>query len=182
MWLEVGKIVAPHGLKGEVRVYPNSDFPERFMQPGRRWIRHAGQDPPQPVDLEQGRFLPGKGMYVIRLAQVTTRQQAEALRHCELLVPESDRLPLDPGEFHVADLVGLEVRLLPAKTPIGRVVDVFSAGNDLLAVDLDQSNQSATAAKPVSPVLIPFVAAIVPVVNLEQGWVEIDPPAGLLDS
>ncbi|ASC69111.1 putative 16S rRNA-processing protein RimM [Halomicronema hongdechloris C2206] len=182
MWLEVGKIVAPHGLQGEVRVYPNSDFPERFTQPGRRWVRHAGQDPPQPVDLRQGRFLNSKGLYVVRLAQVTTRQQAEALRHCQLLVPETERLPLEPGEFHVADLIGLEVRLLPAKTPIGRVVDVFSAGNDLLAVTLDQSSQPSAAEKPPSPVLIPFVEAIVPMVNLEQGWVEIDPPAGLLGS
>ncbi|HEY9659223.1 MAG TPA: ribosome maturation factor RimM, partial [Allocoleopsis sp.] len=38
MWLEIGKIVGVQGLKGEVRIYPNSDFPERFEQPGKRWL------------------------------------------------------------------------------------------------------------------------------------------------
>ncbi|PSO69461.1 MAG: ribosome maturation factor RimM, partial [Cyanobacteria bacterium QS_1_48_34] len=36
-WLEIGTIVAPQGLEGELRVYPTTDFPERFEQPGVRW-------------------------------------------------------------------------------------------------------------------------------------------------
>ena len=39
-WIEIGTIVAPQGLHGELRVYPDSDFPERFLVPGTRWLKH----------------------------------------------------------------------------------------------------------------------------------------------
>ena len=209
MWLEIGKIVAPQGLKGEVRVYPDSDFPERFIQPGQRWLLRPGAPDPQPVELLQGRYLEGKGLYVVQLQGITTREQAEALRNSQLLTPESDRLPLEPDEFHVADLIGLAVILQSTQTSIGKVVDVLSAGNDLLEVELNQSKTVAaisadaddaaseapthpsqrkqakkrkrTKSKPQTTVLIPFVKEIVPVVDLERGQLEIDPPTGLIE-
>ncbi|MEO0533476.1 MAG: ribosome maturation factor RimM [Cyanobacteria bacterium P01_A01_bin.123] len=174
MWLVIGKIVAPHGLHGEVRVYPNSDFPERFLDPGQRWLRSPSFPTPKPIQLVQGRFLHGKGLYVIKFADIQHRDQAEKLRNCELLVPEGDRLPLEADEYHVADLIGLRVFDQHQQAEIGVVVDVFSAGNDLLEVEL------TSAIKP-RRVLVPFVEAIVPVVDIEAGRVEIKPPAGLLD-
>jgi 16S rRNA processing protein RimM len=168
-------------MRGEVRVYPDSDFPERFLTPGERWLRRGPTLAPEAVTLVSGRCLPGKGLYVLCLANVTTREQAAALRDAVLLVPEGDRPPLAPDEFHVGDLLGLEVRL--GDTLIGTVVDVFAAGNDLLAVALEPTFLTA---KPLSksgpqPVLIPLVPEIVPVVNLAGGYVEITPPPGLLE-
>lgn len=170
-WLEIGKIVAAQGLKGELRVYPDSDFPERFETPGERWLLRPGQTQPEPVKLLSGRYLDGKGLYVITLAGVTDRNQAEALRDAKLLVPSSDRPPLEEGEFHVADLVGLAVIDQATDNQIGIVTDVLPAGNDLLEVEL-------TSAKKV---LIPFVEPIVPVVDLAQGRIEITPPEGLIE-
>lgn len=60
-WLEIGKIVAPQGLAGEVRVYPNSDFPERFEQPGQRWLLRPGETEPQPIELLGVGILRAKG-------------------------------------------------------------------------------------------------------------------------
>ena len=213
MWLEIGTIVSPQGLKGEVRVYPNSDFPQRFIQPGTRWLLTPGASEPRPVELLRGRYLEGKGLYVLRLEGINTREQAEALRNGQLLAPESDRPPLEPDEFHVADLVGLSVILQSAQTVIGKVVGVYQAGNDLLEVALVQppatgeappvasddhpenpdssprrqsSNsrkrrKSKDASTDQTTVLIPFVKEIVPVVDLAQGRVEIDPPTGLIE-
>ena len=65
--LVVGRIVAAQGLAGELRVNPMSDFPERFTQPGPRWLRRAGtgaQPEPQAVTLTHGRQLPGKSLFV----------------------------------------------------------------------------------------------------------------------
>ena len=218
MWLVVGKIVAPQGLNGELRIYPDSDFPERFLQPGPRWLRSPGAEP-KPVDLSYGRFVPGKGLYVIKLEGIDYRDQAEALRHWELLVPEADRLALEEGEFHVADLIGLRVFDQIQQADIGVVTNVFTAGNDLLEVELDSADpakaaetaetaeaneiglpaapppvhkdqrkskrpkaRSRKSAKSISRrVLIPFVEAIVPVVDLQAGRVEIVPLTGLLD-
>jgi len=174
-WLEIGTIVGAHGLGGEVRVYPNSDFPERFVQPGQRWLQRPGSDTPAPIQLEEGWFQTGKGNFVVKLEGVDDRDQAEALRDCLLLVPEGDRLPLDEGEFHVADLIGLRVIDQATQTPVGTVTNVLPAGNDLLQVKLDTPQGKTTE------VLIPFVEAIVPVVAIDRGVVEITPPPGLVE-
>ena len=170
-WLVVGRVVAPQGLRGEVRVYPDTDFPERFTEPGPRWLRSTPGGSPQPLTLVSGRWLPHKGLYVVSFAEVQSREQAEALRQGEILVQRGDRPPLGPDEYHVDDLIGLGVRLGGAT--VGTVVDVYAAGNDLLAVALEGREDR--------PVLVPFVPAIVPVVNLGEGYVEITPPPGLLD-
>jgi 16S rRNA processing protein RimM len=173
-WLEIGKIVAPQGLRGEVRVYPDSDFPERFLEPGQRWLVRSPQAEPEAIELVAGRYLPGKGLYVIQIAGVDDRDQAEALRGCRLVVPESDRLPLEEDEYHVLDLLGLEVFLHETQELVGTVKDVIPAGNDLLEIQLIQPHKSPTA-------LVPFVKALVPVVDLEQGRLEITPPPGLIE-
>jgi 16S rRNA processing protein RimM len=130
------------------------------------------------VELLGGRQLPGKSLFAVRLAGVSSRDAAEALIHQEFLVDASQRPKLAPGEFHLLDLVGLQVRLLDAAAPatspgapIGRVVDLIHGGNDLLAVEL----------APGRRVLIPFVEAIVPLVNLQEGWIGLTPPPGLLE-
>ncbi|MBD1194238.1 ribosome maturation factor RimM [Vulcanococcus sp. Clear-D1] len=184
--LVVGRVVAAQGLRGELRVNPLSDFPERFTRPGRRWLRPAqgrrGEAAEAAeVELLSGRQLPGKELFVIRLEGVNDRSSAEALVGHELLVPAEDRPKLARGEFHLLDLVGLEVRLLqsseaesPAQTGrcIGTVKDLIHAGNDLLEVELTTGG---------APLWIPFVKAIVPEVRLEAGWIGITPPPGLLE-
>ncbi len=200
-WLEIGTIVAPQGLKGELRVYPNSDFPERFEKPGQRWLQRPGDKEPQPVKLLSGRYVPGKELYIVQLAGIETREQAEALRNAKLLVPESDRPELGEDEYHVRDLIDLEVINQLTGEVVGVVVDVFFAGNTLLEVKLH--NQPAPLptkpaptppnrtskirkpkrqkeAKPVT-ILIPFVKEIAPVVDIQNNRIEITPPAGLLE-
>lgn len=168
-WVEIGTIIAAQGLKGEVRVYPDSDFPARFEQPGQRWLLSPGATEPQAVKLLRGRF--HKGLYVIQFAEVVDRTQAEALKGALLVVPESDRPPLEADEFHILDLVGLEV--FNQHQAIGTVIGVMPAGNDLLEVKLKTPEQRT--------VLIPLVKEIVPVVDLKNKRIEITPPPGLVD-
>ena len=201
-WIEIGRIVAPQGLNGEVRVYPDSDFPERFLVPGTRWLQHPRTGEIEEVELVGGRYVPGKDLYVLRLEGIKYRDEAEALRDYKLLVPTSDRPELEEDEFHVADLLNLEVYHQETGENIGIVTEVYYAGNDLIEVtlhkqpevkseptpDLSQiSRRSKRKAKkpkiskPVT-VLIPFVMEIVPIVDLENQRVEIVPPEGLLET
>ncbi|MEM9806774.1 MAG: ribosome maturation factor RimM [Cyanobacteria bacterium P01_D01_bin.56] len=180
-WLAIGHIVGPHGMNGEVRVYPDTDFPERFEEPGERWLLKQGASTPEPIKLLKGRFQDGKGLYIVKLAGINYRDQAEALRNAQLMVSADDRLPLEPGEFHVGDLMGLTVILRDTGEQVGTIKDIYRAGNDLLEVTLTPVPTDGDTAEKPRTILIPFVEAIVPIVDLAQGRVEITPPTGLIE-
>lgn len=194
-WLEVGTIVSPQGLQGEVKVLSLSDFPERFEKKGQRWLRSPKGETPQLVNLKYGRNIPGKNLYIVKLAEINSREQAEALKNYKLLVPIGDRVPLAKDEYHVADLMDLAVYLQETGELVGHVRDIFSTGHDLLEVELipklipevvlNTEEAIAEAEKVVNQksktILIPFVMTIVPVVDIVNKRIEITPPAGLLD-
>ncbi len=170
-WLKIGSLVAAQGLRGEIRVKPYSDFPERFTAPGKRWLQKKGESEPTEFDLISGRKLPGKEIFIVRFASIQNRSEAEALVGSNLLVPEANRPNLAENEFHLLDLLGLEARLQPNGPAIGTVTDLTNYGNDLLEIKLVEGRK----------VLIPFVEDIVPVIKLKEGWLLITPPDGLLE-
>jgi 16S rRNA processing protein RimM len=182
--LEIGKIVSPQGLTGELRVYPNTDFPERFEEPGKRWLLRPGETELETVELLNGRYIENKNLYVIKLKGVSDRHQAENMRDCRFFVPVSDRPELAEGEFHVLDLLGLQVFMQSSGEFVGTVVDILPSGHDLLEVKFDPdfvtNHEEFKTDKEQKTVLIPFVMAIVPIVDLATRRVEITPPPGLL--
>ncbi|MEM8722748.1 MAG: ribosome maturation factor RimM [Cyanobacteria bacterium P01_G01_bin.39] len=200
-WLEVGTITSPQGLKGELRVYPDSDFPERFTKAGTRWLQHPDTSAITEVKLKGGRYIAGKNLYVIKLEGIENRSEAEEVRNHKLLIDKSDRPKLSKDEYHVGDLVGLEVYHQETGENIGVVIDLYSAGNDLLEIrlhkqpeikvksskDLSQVSRRSKRKKykPKSPkpitIFVPFVKEIVPIVDLTEGRIEIAPPDGLIN-
>ena len=169
-WLPVGKVVGVQGLKGELRINPASEFSERFTDPGSRWLKARGSTP-REVELKSGRQLPGKSVFVVRFAGIDNREAAEALIGQTLMVPADDRPELDEGEFHLLDLVGLEARLSADGETIGNVSDLISGGNELLEIKTPDGRT----------LMVPFVEAIVPEVHLNDGWLLLTPPPGLLE-
>jgi len=200
-WIQIGTIVASHGLKGEVKVNSDSDFPERFEEGGKRWLLYPDQTIPQEINLIKGYQVPGKNVYVIKIEGSNYRDEAEKLRGCKLLVNKQDIPELDEDEFHVCDLINLEVYHQQTGENIGFVVDLYTAGHDLLEVQLHKQpevkeivipdvskitrkskikKQTNKKIKPVS-ILIPFVKEIVPIVDLKEKKIYINPPEGLLN-
>ncbi len=171
-FVEVGKIVAAQGIRGEVRVYPDSDFPERFEQAGERWLLRPNSDRPESVKLLKGYYQEGKGLYIVQFEGINDRTQAEAWRNSRLLIRADDRPETLEDEFLLADLMGLPVYQQESQQLVGTVTNLFHVGNDLLEVAVEGRKE---------PLLIPFVEAIVPVVDLEAQRIEITPPPGLLD-
>lgn len=171
-WIEIGRIVAPQGLGGEMRVYPDSDFPERFLVPGQRWLLRPGSGQPEAVVLESGRFLEGKGLYVIRLEGITSREQSELLRGARLMVQTGDRPPLAEGEFHLMDLVGLTVVNAYTQDTIGTVIGIANAGNDLLEIQPTQVS--------AQNILVPLVKTFVKSIDFQAKRLELMPIPGLL--
>lgn len=193
-WIEIGKIVGPQGLQGQLKVYPSSDFPERFLEPGTRWLQRRGQREPEPIELTYGRDIPGKNLFIIEIDGIADRDEAEALRDAVLYVPGDDRPELEDGEFHVMDLIGLVALNHATGDRIGVVTDVMSSASDLLSIELDtpivppdtssskrRFRRKQKTLKSQTHVLIPFVEAIVPIVDVAGGCVRIVPVPGLID-
>ncbi len=169
-WLLVGQVVAAHGLQGWLRVKCWSDFPERLTEPGPRWLQRDIDPEPLLHPLIQGQFSPTKGLYLVQLQGIRERTAAEAWVGARVLVPAADRLPLQPDEYHYRDLIGLAV--YHQGELLGQVSAIWGAGQDVLEVTTPSSRQ----------VLIPFVKAFVPIVDLEKGEVQVQPPPGLVES
>ncbi|MBW3042830.1 ribosome maturation factor RimM [Prochlorococcus marinus] len=169
-WISIGEIVAPQGLKGDVRIKPSSDFPERFTKPGKRWIQKANELPIE-IKLIKGTLIPGKAIYVISIEGVSSRSSAEEIIGWNLVVPVDSRPSLRNDEYHYFDLIGLEAREGPQKSLIGHVTDLIKGGNDLLEIELVEGKK----------VLVPFVKEIVPEIEIKEKWLLINPPPGLLE-
>lgn len=121
--LEVGRVVKPHGLRGEVVVELVTDRTER-LDPGAVLESERG-----PLTVQRSR--PQGGRFVVSFAGVIDRDGAEPLRGVVLLAPELD----DPDALWVHQLIGADV-VLPDGSPVGRIDTVEASGaDDLLVLD-----------------------------------------------
>jgi 16S rRNA processing protein RimM len=168
MLLTVGRIVRPHGVRGEVLVEISTDEPADRYAVGSTLVTDRPAPPALTVDAQR----PHQGRLIVAFREVPDRDVAETLRGVLLRV-DSDAVPppADPDEFHDHQLVGLAVVDL-AGEPVGELVRVDHApAADLLAVARPDGGTA----------LVPFTKAFVPKVDLAGGRVVIDPPPGLLD-
>lgn len=163
----VGRVGPPRGVRGDAFVEPWTDAPDERFAPGAVLLT----EPPEagPLTVEASSSAGGK--LVVRFAGLADRGAVEALRGVRLLIPAAARPSLDdPDEFYDTDLVGLVARTV-AGEPLGPVTDVVhAAGSSYLVVEVDGRDR-----------LVPFVAAVVPSVDVAGGTLEIDPPEGLFE-
>jgi 16S rRNA processing protein RimM len=164
--LVVGRIGKPHGVKGEVSVDVRTDDPDRRYAVGAALDTDPAERGPLTVESVREHH----GRLLVRFDGVGDRNEAEALRGTLLVVDSADAGETDDGEWWDHDLVGL-VAVTSDGTKLGAVTDVVHVpGAPLLAIDVDGRE-----------VLVPFVAALVPEVDVPGGRVVVDPPDGLLD-
>ncbi len=168
MQLVVGRIGRAHGVRGQVAVDVRTDEPDRRFAAGSV----LDTDPADRGPLTVSDARTHSGRLLVSFAGVTDRTGAEALRGL-LLVADSDTSPSpeDPDEYWDHQLVGLAAVSVDSE-PLGMVEDVLHPpGGDLLVV----------RRKGAGELLVPFVQAIVPEVDLAGGRLVVDPPPGLLD-
>ncbi len=169
MLLTVARIGRAHGLRGEVALDVRTDAPdERFTVGAVLATRPAATGP-----LTVARARVQQGRWYVTFAGVGDRTAAEALRGVELLV-ETDAFDAgsDEDAWYPHELAGLRVEG-PDGRRLGEVVGLRSApAHDLLVVRETGGEET----------LVPFVRAIVPVVDVPGGRVVLDPPGGLLAS
>lgn len=166
MQLVVGRIGRPHGLRGDVSVEVRTDDPEERFAPGSALATNPASAGPLVVGSRRWH----SGVLLVRFEGVDDRDRAEALRGVMLVIDSADiPPPEDPDEFYDHQLIGLTV-LTPEGERVGEVSDVLHHGQDLLVVR-----------RPAGEAYVPFVKALVPVIDLDGGTLVVDAPAGLLD-
>ncbi|KAI3921861.1 hypothetical protein MKX01_005550 [Papaver californicum] len=189
--IEIGYVCNVHGLQGELRVKPNTDFAELRFSEGKRWLKEriSGKEVIREVEIVEGREHAGQKSWILSFQGIDTIDQAKQLVGSVLFAREEDRPVLEEGEFYNPDLIGMRVLLKDTGKLVGTVVNIFSSGgNDLLQVTLSSTEEthngsgSVEAGSDVSgPVVwIPFVEAIVPDVDTVRKEMQITPPKGLL--
>lgn len=174
MELTVGRVVKAHGISGELVVEVRTDDPAARFSPGntlRAKPSRGGAE--RSCVIESAREHGGR--LLVRLAGVTDRDAADALRGTLFVVDSADLPDIDEADtYYDHQLEGLRVHTTAGEL-VGVVAEVLhTAAGELLAV----RRESGDAKREV---LVPFVSAIVTSVSLEDGTVEIDPPEGLLD-
>jgi 16S rRNA processing protein RimM len=170
MQLVVGRVGRPHGLRGDVTVEVRTDDPEQRFAAGTVLVTEPAAAGPLTVGAARWH----SGRLLVRFAGCEGREAAENLRGI-LLVVDSAQLPAsrDPEEFHDHELIGLDV-MTTAGDQVGVVRDVLHHGQDLLVIEGRNERSGAQ-------ILVPFVAPLVPEVDVAAGRLVIDPRPGLLD-
>jgi 16S rRNA processing protein RimM len=163
----VGRVVRSHGLRGELVVEPRTDHVDTRFAPGV--VLSVRGRTPSSLTVVGAR--PHGDRLLVVVEEVTDRDGADALRSAELTAPALDEAPEDPDEFHDHQLEGLSAVLVDG-TAVGTVTAVVhGAGGELLTVARPGGGE----------VLVPFVTAIVPEVDVAGGRLVLDPPEGLLE-
>jgi 16S rRNA processing protein RimM len=162
-WLQVGRVAGPLGIRGELKVDLDTDFPERFE---RLSTIYVGEDH-CPMAVAGARVQGGR--VILRLVEITDRGASETLRGAILSVPGSEAVPLPDGHYYQHQIVGLRVWTTDGQD-LGTVVEILSTGN----------NDVYVAREGVREVLIPAIHDVVRQIDLASGRLVVEAIEGLL--
>lgn len=157
----VGRVVAPWGVRGEVKVEVMTDFPDRFT--GKEEVYVGGT----LMTIEGCKW--SKGMAIVKLDRIGSVEAAEGFRGQFLEIPRAQVRALSEDEYYQYQIVGLEVWTSGGDF-IGRVSGVLPTG----------SNDVYVVSSADGEILVPAIEDVVRLVDLERGRMEIEPMEGLL--
>jgi 16S rRNA processing protein RimM len=166
-YLEAGKIVGTHGVKGELRVEPWCDSPAFLKSFSTLYWKQDGAF--VPVQVKSSRV--HKSLLLVTLEGVTSIEQGDALRGRVLYIDRKDaRLP--KGRYFITDLIGISVFDADTNRCYGKISEVFQTGaNDVYQITDDQGKQY----------LIPVIEPVVLQTDIENRTMTIRPIKGIFD-
>lgn len=161
-YIAIGRITVPWGARGEVKVQIETDFPQRFA-PGELVFIDGGPMAIADVSWHRGRP-------IIKFHNIASAQEARKLRGKSIKIPRSQTRPLPEGHYYHFQLIGLEVRTVSGER-LGKIKEIIAGkSNDVYVVPGTKGE-----------ILVPAIEDVVKLVDLERGFMEIEPIAGLLD-
>ncbi len=167
-YLLLGKILRPHGIRGELRMKILTDYPERI--PALETV-YLGRTPTSSVAAYAVEGMRShKGYGLLKLKSIDTRNQAEELRQLSVMVDIENAVPLEKGELYLFQLIGLSVQTEDGET-LGTVTEVLETGaNDVYIVDSPKYGE----------ILIPATEETIIETDVEAGSLTVGLPDGLL--
>lgn len=166
-FFQVGVISSTHGVHGEVKVYPTTDDPRRFLK-----LKEVLLDTSKgylTLQVEKVRFF--KQMVIVKFKGYDTIEAIQMYRNRGLYVPREQAVPLEEDEYYVADLLGMEVYLEDGEI-FGKIRDVMqTAANDVYVI----------ASVNHGEVLVPAIADCIKNVSVEDNKMVIRLLDGLVD-
>lgn len=163
-YLEAGKIVTTHGIKGEVKIMPYCDSAELLAEFDRLFIGKNHDE----IIVERARVQ--KNMVIAKLEGINTPEEAEKLRN-KMLFMHRDDLELDDDTYFIQDLIGMEVKDADSDVLYGKIADVMQTGaNDVYVVRGEEREY-----------LVPAIADVVISTDLDSNIMTIRPIDGLFD-
>lgn len=164
-FIETGRIVTTHGLKGEVKIYPWCDAPDVLLEFDELYLQ-KGQ---RRLVVEQMRLQ--KNMVLAKFEGIDTVEEAQKLRN-QVVYLDREEIELEEGVYFIQDLLGLRVVDADNGREYGHITDVLQTGaNDVYEVKNEQGKT----------VLIPAIPDVIVKTDLEEEILTIRPLAGLID-
>lgn len=164
-YLDTGKIVGTHGIKGEVRIEPWCDSPQFLSEFKKLYLDDKGET------FIEVKSRPHKNITLAKIKGIETVEQAEKFRGKVVYINRDDII-LEDGVNFVQDLIGLEVRDADNSTVYGKITDVLRTGaNDVYEIT-DSNNKKYLA---------PVIDEVIVERNIDNGYVLIRPMKGIFD-
>ena len=165
--LRVGVITSTHGIRGEVKVFPTTDDPQRFKKL-KQVILDDGKETKE-LEITSVKFQ--KNMVILKFKGIDNINDVEKYRQADLLVTREHAVKLEKGEYFIVDLIGLN-GITDEGEDIGELSDVIKTGaNDVYVFSKEG----------MKDLLVPKIPDCVKEVNLEEGTILIHLLPGLRD-
>ena len=165
-FLKVGVITTTHGVRGEVKVYPTTDEPERFLE-----LDHVLLDTGKEfrdLEIKNVRFF--KNLVILKFKGIDNINDIEKYKGHDLWIPREEGQELDEEEYYIADLLGLHV-ILDDGTEFGTLKNVMETGaNDVYIIDTNAHGE----------VLVPAIRECIQDIDLEKNTMTIHLMKGLI--
>lgn len=166
-YLQVGKIVNTHGVKGEVKLIPLTDDPRRFDELEWVYIERDGRLKKHTIlDLK---YI--KGSVTIKFSDIESMSEAEQYKDCFVLVDRENAVKLPEGSFFICDIIGCSV-FDENGSLLGKLTDVLQTGSNDVYVVRDDSGKE---------ILLPALKSVVSKISTDQQRIDVIIPKGLLE-
>ncbi|MFZ7121180.1 MAG: ribosome maturation factor RimM [Eubacteriaceae bacterium] len=161
--LEIGKIVTPHGINGEVKIFPITDDKKRFEK--LKYVYIKNENKYDKFTITKLRY--HKSFVIIKFDEINDRNSAELFKNAYIEINRDDGIKLEEDQYYIVDLIGLKV--FENEIELGKLTDVLQTGStDIYTIQTREKD-----------ILVPAIKEYIREINIEKKYMKVTIPEGL---